>query len=316
MGLGQRTWRHAALGCLGVLCLHGVAQAQGRFAGHNARALVEEFRKAPPQDVGEIAAELVDRRAEAVVALRAMLATGTSDDRKLACAMLGELRDHDSVDALLAASFDPDVEVTGRAVSALRTLADARAAGRFRQLVQDAPSPGVRRRAMVGLGKVGATPDLTLLRPYLADSDEAVRVIAATAMAMLGSGEGEDVLLAATRSDNPMAQKDATGALGYLSSTTARERLEQILNDPDGAWKSYAIIAQALQATAAASTHEQAATLETLARSGNRVVASWALDELTDSPSSESTAAIRRLSTRPSRIGRRAQLRLRVKEGR
>ncbi len=315
MGLGRRAWRYAAVGCLGLAWLHGTAWAQGRFAGQSARALVEAFRKAPAQDVGEIATEIINQRTEAAPALREMLATGTRGDRKLACAMLAQLRDHDSVDALLAASFDPDVEVTGRAVSALRILADARAAGRFRELVQSAPSAGVRKRAMVGLGKVGAARDLALLRPYLADSDESVRVIAAGVMAMLGNGEGEDILLAATHSNNPIAQKDATGALGYLSSTTARQRLEEILQDPDGAWKSYAAIALAIQAGAGASSRQQAAALETLAHSGNRVVASWALDELTDSPSADSTAALRRLSTRPSRIGRRAQLRLRVKEG-
>lgn len=307
--------RHfAALICLGVLALGAKALAQGRYAGQTPHQLVDNFRKAGPADIEDVADELFSRRSESVAALRALLATGDAGDRETACGLLGELRDRSAVDALLAATFDSERHVKNRAVSALHKIGDRRVVPRLRQLLRTEVVSGTVKRAIVGLGKMGSGEDVALLRPYLAHQDESVRVTAAGALAMLGNGEGEDILLAATRSNNPAAQREATGVLGYLPTNNARTRLQEIIDDPNGAWKSYALIARAIQSQRTVSAADKAASLETLARSGNRIVASWALDELSDAPTPEATAAIRRLSTRPSRIGRRAQLRLRVKE--
>jgi len=293
------------------------ATAQGRFAAHSARALVEEFRKVPPQEIGEVAAEIFTRRAEASTELRSMLASGGLADRRLACQLLGQLRDRDSVVGLVAATRDSDREVRARAISALRTIGDGRALGRLRQIVRENPSDlGILRRAIVAIGKIGAARDHALLRPYLAHRDESVRVVTAGAMARLGNPEGEDILLAATQSEDPAAQKEAIGLLGYVNSSTARQRIDAIVDDPSASWRSYALIAQSLQQRATQDANSQAAALESLARSGDRIVAPWAMEELLDSPTAESTEAIRRLSARRSRVGRDAQLRLRIKEGR
>ncbi len=297
-----------------MLGLAGETRAQGRYAGQTPRQLVDNFRRVGPADIEEVAGEIFARRGESVATLRAMLATGNRQDKELACALLGELRDRSAIDALLAATFESDGRVKGRAVSALHKVGDNRAVPRLRQLVRTEAIPGTLKRAIVGLGKMGKDADVSLLRPYLAHADESVRVTAAGAMAMLGNGEGEDILLAATRGSNPAAQREATGVLGYLPTSNARARLQEILDDPNGAWKSYALIAQAIQAQRGASAADKATSLEAMARSGNRIVAGWALDALSDAPSPEATQAMRRLSLRPSRIGRRAQLRLRVRE--
>lgn len=312
-------WPLAALGCVASLGLSRppAVAAQGRFAAHSARALIQEFRHTPPQEIGEVTAEIFTRRAEASAELRSMLASGGVDDRRAACQMLGQLRDRDAVGALLTATNDGDREVRARAISALRTIGDVRAAVRLRQIVRGNPTDlGILRRAIVGLGKLGAARDLTLLRPYLAHSDESVRVIAAGAMARLGNSEGEDILLAASHHGDPAVQKEAIGLLGYVGSSTARQRIDAIVADPNGSWRSYALIAQSLQHRSEQDSAEQAAALETLARSGDRIIAPWAMEELVDSPAPEATEAIRRLSARRSRVARDAQLRLRLKEAR
>jgi len=302
------------LACVGVLTLGREALAQGRYASHRPRQLVEALRVTGAGDIEEVADEIFARRRESVATLRTMLVTGNAADRQFACDLLGELRDSSAVDSLIIATFDSDGRVKKRALSALHRLGDRRAAPRLRQVVRGDATAGALKRAMVGLGKLGGADDVMLLRPYLAHADETVRVTAAGSLAMLGNGEGEDILLAATRSSNPAAQREATGILGYLPTSSARARLQEIVDDPNGAWKSYALIAQATQAQRNASAASRAAGFEMMARSGNRIVASWALDELSDASSPEATEAIRRLSMRPSRIGRRAGLRLRVKE--
>lgn len=304
----------AVFTCLSVLGFGRETQAQGRYAGRSPRQLVDDFRRVGPGDIEEVASAIFARRGESVAALRVMLATGNAGEREFACALLGELRDRNAVDSLLAATFDANQRVKSRALSALHRVGDLRALPRLRQLVQTEVMPGTLKRAMVGLGKMGSVGDVAALRPYLAHEDETVRVTAAGAMAMLGNGEGEDILLAATHSSTPAAQREATGVLGYLPTSSVRARLQEIVDDPNGAWKSYALIAQAIQLQRTVSAADRAASLETMARSGNRAVASWALDELSDASGPEATEAIRRLSTRPSRVGRRAQLRLRVKE--
>lgn len=282
----------------------------------HAVAILGAWRAATPGERLALLGNMLDDRATTTAALQAAVVAGDAQTRAAACALLGELRDRTALPALLAATRDPEDSVQAQAVSALRNLRDPAAAPRLRALVRGPADRGIRKRAMVALAGVGTASDRAVVRPLLSDPDETVRTIAAGSLAMLGSAEAEDVLLAAVDGDNPAAQKNATYALGFLGTATARARLEEILADPAGRWKSYAIMAIAESDAMSQPPSARASALEQLARGSDRIVVHWALDRLSESAGPEADAALQRLSSRPGKPGQRAAVRLRTREGR
>jgi hypothetical protein len=125
---------------------------------------------------------------------------------------------------------------------------------------------------------------------------------------MRGSDEGLDILLAAIDGTNPVAQKNATYALGFITEAQARQRLEAIVADPYGRWRSYAVMALAERDIAAAAPAQQASYLGHLAEQRDRTVAAWSLDRLAELGSAEAAAEIDRLSRGGGRLGQLAAL--------
>jgi hypothetical protein len=292
------------------------ARAQNPFLGMSPENLIDAWKSAEPPQRPLIADALLDSRAAALPVLRTAAATGDLQTRRLACAMLGHLRDHGALPALLAATADPDEEVQASAVSALRALGEGAALPRLRQLARTTTKRAVLKRALVALGKFGTPADIALLRPFLSDADETVRVIAAGALAMHGNIEGQDFLLEALQSSDPLAQKNATFALGYLGTPEAQQAITRILADPNGHWKSYALMAQTVQQRRTQTPPQAVASLEGLVRGHDQVAATWALDELTDMTDPGAAQALRRLSVPPGRFAAAAQIRIKIQEGR
>jgi HEAT repeat protein len=155
---------------------------------------------------------------------------------------------------------------------------------------------------------------MPLIHPWLSHTDESVRVNAAAALAMLGSTEGQEVLLESTRSKWTLARVEAIVALGYLTTPQARLRLLEIVNDPDDPWKSRARVALAQQELTARPAHEKVKYLGILARDSNRQVVRWAVEQLSQLDSSESIEMLRDLSTKGGRTGIMAEKILKLKE--
>jgi HEAT repeat protein len=141
-----------------------------------------------------------------------------------------------------------------------------------------------------------------------------VRVVAAGALAMLGDRQGLDLVIEATESADPSVQKSATYALGFFPDAAAGDRLLAILNDPNGAWKGYALIAQAERRLVLQSTAEQVALLDTLANGRSRTLAEWAVERLTDIGNADAAAVLRKVRDRATPVGALAERRLSVIE--
>jgi len=294
-----------------------LAQNGNAYRGLPARDLVRVAERAPVNERPAILEAMLERRAETLPVLRQEARAGTPAGRLLAIGMMAEMRDDGGVLALLDAAADRDEGVQRAALAALRTLADPRAGKRFRQLVRTNGRGGALKIAAAGLGRIGTAADRALLRALLDNPDEGVRVHAAGALAMLGSDEGEAVLLSALDGDNPIAQKNATYALGFVRTPAARERLQRILDDPAGEWKSYALIALAQQRRASESEAEELAELALLGRGRDRIAADWAIEELTDLDIDGATELLRELgASRHGPLGTKARLRAKVREGR
>jgi HEAT repeat protein len=160
------------------------------------------------------------------------------------------------------------------------------------------------------LGRIGQPRDVLLIEPFLTHGDQGVRVVSAASLAMLGDERGLGMVIESTYVDDPAVQKSATFALGFFSDPLAGERLLAILDDPNGAWKSYALIAQAERVLRIQSTAEQVSTLDALASGRSRNLAEWAVDRLTDIGNADAAAVLRKVRNRPTPVGAMAERRL------
>lgn len=307
----------------GVLCripvvwvvAAGVVAVPPAANARDAADLVRAWKNAGRVERRELAPRLIEERRALAPYLRAALRAGGRDEKLFACALLPELRDLDAVPALIEATRDADLAVRRRAVSALRRLGDGRAAARLREIVGNAGDRALLKRAMAGLGRVGATQDAALIAPHLQDANEDVRVIAAAALAMLGDSRGAGALIAATRSDDPRARKNATFALGYLSDPASLARLHEIAADPAGQWRSYAAMALARRETVFLPLPDRVARLAEFGRARDRLLATWALDELTEIGAPHAIPALRELAQARVRVRTLAGYRLGILEG-
>lgn len=306
----------ALLGTLATASLPALGQSPPDYRTASPRALVQAWKTAPREERNAIAAALVARGAQVLPALWDAIRFGDRQEKLFACSMIAEMRDRDGVDALLGATTDPDVKVRRRAATALRILADPRSAPRLRELTRSETDLGVLKTTLAALGRLGQRRDLHLIEPFLAHGDHGVRVLAAGALAMLDDEQGLDLVLQATHAADPSVQKSATYALGLFAAAAAGQRLEAILGDPQGAWKSYALIALAERRLATQSTAEQIATLDALARGRSRNLAEWAVDRLTDIGNADAAAVLRKVLARQTPVGPMAERRLRVLEAR
>lgn len=306
----------ALLGTLATASLPALGQSPPDYRTANPRALVQAWKTAPREEKNAIAAAMIARRAQVLPTLWDAIRFGDRQEKLFACGMIAELRDRDGVDALLAATADPDVKVRRRAATALRILADPRAAPRLRELARFEGDLGVLKTTLAALGRLGQRRDVRLIEPFLAHGDLGVRVVAAGALAMLDEERGLDLVVQATYSADPSAQKSATYALGLFAAAAAGQRLQAILDDPQGAWKSYALIALAERRLATQSTAEQVATLDALARGRSRTLAEWAVDRLTDIGNADAVAVLRRVLEKQTPVGPLAERRLRLLEAR
>jgi len=251
---------------------------------------------------------LANRAAGRALLRQSALRGSSAEERSFAVQSLGFMHERGAVDTLLAATADADAGVRKHAVIALRKLGDPAAAPRLREILAERPDAPLAKTALAALGKLGGDADLALLRSYLNDANESVRVHAAAALGMRGSDEGLDILLTAIDGINPVAQKNGTYALAFIGDARARERLEAIVADPYGRWKSYAVMALAERDIATAPPAMQASYLGRLAERRDRTVAAWSLDRLADLGTAEAAAETERLSQVGGRLGELAEL--------
>lgn len=288
---------------------------QAQFKTMNPKELIHAWENTGRNERRLIEDALIVNRSYSLPALRDAALYGNSQRKLFACAMLAEMQDKDSVDILLAVTHDLDEKVRTRAITALRVIGNPEVAPRMRQLVQTTQEGSVLKAALATLGRLGSTQDVPLIRQLLPHSDEHVRVIAAGALAMLGSKEGQDILLMSTRRSNPLTQKSAIFALGYLDSEEAQKRLTDIINDPIGQWKSYAVIALAQQELKSKTPHEKVEHLGQLMQHHDPLVLQWAMQQLADLDTPEAIRMLQELVEKENRLGQQVLRLLKARKG-
>lgn len=309
LGSGRVAGLVAALAFIGV---SAVAEARPDYRTLAPSQLVRAWKSAPREDRSALIEALLTRRAEILPALRDSARNGDRADKIFACSLIGEMRDRDGVDSVLAATADADVKVRRRAATVLRILNVRRSAPRLRELVRTDSDLGVLKTALAALGRLGDPQDVALIAPFLDHADDGVRIVAAGSLAMLGDERGLDLVIQATHAEDPGVQKNATYALGLFRATAAAERVQAILDDPNGAWRGYALIARAERELAVESTADQIATLDELARGRSRTAAEWAVDRLTDIGDVRAITVLRKVRDKSTPVGVMAERRLKL----
>ena len=251
---------------------------------------------------------ILQKRITSLPILRDIIQKGTTRQKYLAISLVSEMRDIRSVQSLIAALDDRDKKVQVKAASALGKIGDANAIAPLRKKLNDSSSSrSLIKMILLSLARLGSIQDVPILRTYLSDSDAGIRVIAAEALAMLGNIEGQIVLLKGSRSTDPAIQREATYSLGYLNTDRAKNRILEIINDPNGNWKSYALIAQAKQNLHDKVPDEKLKILSDIMRDRNARLAGWAIEQIAEINSPEASKLLLSVSTEATKIGRKAK---------
>jgi len=277
--------------------------------------VIERWDKASPSERVSIEDALFEDISGAIPVLRDKVVTGTRKQKMFACAMLVQMRDTGSVETLVKAMDDPDDMVKTRAIVSLTRLKAKQAVTKIRQQVAKAKNRTTLKAALAGLGMLGNAQDIPALRAHLSDPAESVRINAAVALALLGNHEGQEILLAGTQSTKPIVRKEATYSLGFVNTVESRNRLQEILDDPGGKWKTYAQIALAQQDLANKPPGQKISALKTLASDKNRQVAEWAVERIGELDTPQGRAALKDVGQLKGKAGRKAKRLLKIEEG-
>ncbi|MCC7540591.1 MAG: HEAT repeat domain-containing protein [Deltaproteobacteria bacterium] len=182
-----------------------------------------------------------DRRAEAVTALRPLVADESGPVRFAAIAALGGLHDLESLDAILERFEDPDALVRQAAVIAAADIGDPRAAAALRAGITDG-NPDVRFQAVVSYALLCPEQAVSPLVDALDDGHPEVRANAATALGNLladatdaDKGRAARALAARLDDSDKNVRHEAALALAVLKDERAGPRLVEALSDPERA---------------------------------------------------------------------------------
>ena len=101
-----------------------------------------------------------------------------------------------------------------------RLLADPAAGADLLALAGDSDA-GIRRRAIVAIGRVGMPEGAPVLVSALTDPEEPIRAAAAFALGLIGDAESVPPLVAALKDTSPLVRGRAAQALGLIGSASA-----------------------------------------------------------------------------------------------
>ncbi|MBI9019202.1 MAG: HEAT repeat domain-containing protein [Phycisphaerae bacterium] len=282
--------------------------------GKSADELIELWSIAPHPEKYLIEDQLLDDLDSSISSLREKIKMGKVGEKLFSCHLLAEINDPNSIPVIMGALDDPDVKVKIRAVSSLRKMKARQAKVKIKEQLVKTKNKGLIKSSLVAIGFLGELKDIPAIKQYLSSSDESVRVNAAAGLALLGSFEGEEILLNSTHSENPLAKKEATYALGFISTQKSKNRLQEILDDPNGQWKSYVRIALANQKLGGMKKQERIGFLTGLSSDKNERVAAWAIDKILELDSANSKKILKEISESDSKLANKAQRQLKIKE--
>lgn len=294
----------------------GVGRAD-RFRTMPIGQVLTNIESSGRRDRVAVAEALLERRAEALPALRAVLLDGTSSQKVFAVTLLAEMRDSGSTPSLVKLTGSPDMKLSLMAINALRDIGAREALPELKSLLSAAGlGEGHKVCLLAAIGRLGGPAEAAVARAFLEDPNDSVQTAAAAALAMLGSSEGKALLLKMTESDNQFAQRLAIESLGYFSDPEGQSLLKKRVAAPGGRWKTEARIAlERRRLGGVPGTEERLREFGKLASDPNYGVAKWAIGEIAERGDEQAKQVLRDLSRGTGASSERAKTYLKLRGG-
>ena len=223
-----------ALGDLSWEVRRGAVLVLGRIGGREAVALLSRSLNDESLFVTGTAVRTLAGMGDPSVPerMRTLAGKGPYAGRVNALAVLGILKDPDSVDVLMGLLQDRRALVRANAVQALAPIRDPRT---FEPLVRllAGGNRRVRAAAALAMGELGDPAAAGPLSRRAGDDDPSVRAAAVSALGRLKAGGCEAALLAGLRDPSSVVQANAADALGLIGDSRHAEALARSARDED-----------------------------------------------------------------------------------
>jgi HEAT repeat protein/beta-lactamase regulating signal transducer with metallopeptidase domain len=162
--------------------------------------------------------------------------------RRNAAYALGESKQQDTVDALIAALKDPDSEVRETAVWALGELGNPKAVPALIEMLKD-PEADIREKVLWALVEIGDKGAAEHIRPLIKDENADVRENAIWALSEFEDTASAPEFMAALDDENPDVREQAVWVLGEIKYVEAVPALIERLKDENADVREHAVIA-------------------------------------------------------------------------
>lgn len=278
------------------------------------KELIQALDTAPRVKAIAIREMLIDKKENSIPLLRDTILRGTPKQKIFACTLLGEMRDKGAVANLLQVVEDPDVRIKLCGINALRDIGDPNARQKLRKVLDKSKDKGTLICTLIAIGKLGEKSDIKKLQKFIRHSEGQVQTAGAVACAMLGDTTVQNLLIEITYDKDPFSARTAVKGLGYLSTPESADRLQDILTDPNGVWKTDARIALVRQKLVGKPLAQKSKLLQKLTEDKNELVSEWALGEISDSDIPEKRAILEDLAKSKTKAARRAGQLLKMRE--
>jgi len=241
---------------------------------------------------------MIENREKSLPVLRSTLSSGTQSQKLLACVLLSEMRDKESIKLLTSLAEGSDLRVSLNSLNALRDMGAREATPRIRQILLGKNLYiGTKVCCLLALGRLGTAAHVPDIKVFLHDPDPTVQIAAATALGMLQNADGKSVLITAARSKNPSLSGDAIEGLGSLDDPDSEKILEEVLQTPGSSWKTEAQISLAkLRLRKFPTETQRLDELKRLSGEKNRGLSRWAVNEIANTPPEKSLEVLKDLS--------------------
>lgn len=226
--------------------------------------------------------------------------------------ILGQLKATEAVPRMIEELKSKNDGVRFNSAVSLGLVGDSRALPHLVAMLGPGNDDMSKGAALIALGHLKNKDAAPQMKAVLADPDQHLRVLAATALGVLGNNEGLDVALDGTRSDNESLVLVSIQALGMIGDARALPRLDEMTLASD-AWQSDIELTRKQIEYANVGPEKRVELLRGHFDDPSRHVAEWAITALADLGTPEAISLLEeKARAENSRTGGLAQQKLKM----
>lgn len=205
------------------------------------------------------------------------------DEQKIAIVrVLLELKASEAVPKIITLLKSENKGLRMLSAYALGKIHDARALEPLLKMLETARDEDSRGATIFGLGFLGNSKAVPVLKNELKNDSQRIRIWAASALGLLSNAAGFDEALTGTYSENTNIRLSAVEALGVIGDKRAEPRLKEMIDDPRLGWKSEAILSLKQIEVRNLPDGQKLSALKQCLFGPNERIVEWAIQSLAD----------------------------------